>query len=69
VVHDTQGSGENNVAELTRREQVSSPLLDLAQRYVEAGRDHTALVDTANKLDHNLSAAVVIDELELPNVS
>ena len=69
VVHDTQRRGHHNVAELTRGQEVVGPLLDLADGQIEARGDDTALVDTTNELDHNLSAAVIIDHLELPNVS
>ena len=69
VVHDTQGSGHDNVAELTRGQKVLSPLLDTVDTNVEAGGDHTALVDAANELHNDLSAAVVVDNLELPNIS
>ena len=69
MVHDTQRRGHHNVTELTRGQKVGGPLLDLADLQIEAGGNDTTLVDAANKLDDNLSAAVVIDDLELPNVS
>lgn len=46
VVHDTSGGGEDDVAELTGREQLDNPLLELRETDVVAGRDDTSLVET-----------------------
>ena len=46
VVHDTRRGGEDDVAELTRREQLHHPLLQVRQSDVVTGRDHTRLVQT-----------------------
>jgi len=69
VVHDTQRRRHDDVTELTRGQQVVGPLLDAHERNVEARGDNTALVDAPNELNHDLPAAVVVDDLELPNVS
>lgn len=69
VVHDTSGGGQDDVAELTRGQQSNSPLLKVGQLDVVAGRDDTSLVETAVELDNDLAGAVVIDLLELANVS
>jgi hypothetical protein len=44
-------------------------LLTLVEGNVEAGRDDTGLVQAAVKLDDNLAATVVVDELELADVA
>lgn len=69
VVHDTSRGGEDDVAELTSRQQLDNPLLELGETDVVAGRDDTSLVETAVELDDNLAGAVVIDLLELANVA
>ena len=69
VVHDTSRGGEDNVAERTGREQLADPVLDLAKGNVVAGRDDTALVDTAVELDDNLAGTVVVNDLKLANVT
>ena len=69
VVHDTSGGGQDDVTELTRGEELDNPLLDIAELDVVAGGDDTGLVDTAVKLDDDLAVAVVIDLLELANVT
>lgn len=69
VIHDTSGGGEDNITELTGREKVVDPLLEIAQLNVEAGRDDTALVDATNELDDNLARTVVVDLLELADVT
>jgi len=38
-------------------------------RDVEAGGDNTALVKSANKLHNDLAGAVVVDNLELTNIT
>lgn len=69
VIHDAGGGGENDVTELTRREELDNPLLEVTELDVVAGRDDTGLVDAAVELDDDLAVAVVIDLLELANVT
>lgn len=69
VVHDTGGGGEDDVAELTGREQLDNPLLELGETDVVAGRDDTGLVETAVELDNDLAGSVVVNLLELANVA
>lgn len=68
LVHDPEGGGQHDVTELTRRQQVGHPLLDALQLNIEARGDDAALVDATDELDHNLPAAVVVDDLELTDV-
>lgn len=69
VVHDTSGGGEDDVAELTRWQQLDNPLLHITELDVVAGGDDTGLVDAAVKLDDDLAVAVVVDLLELADVA
>ena len=69
VVHDTGRGGQDDVAELTGREQLDNPLLELGEADVVAGGDDTGLVEAAVELDDDLAGAVVIDLLELANVA
>ena len=69
VGHDTVGGREDDDTELTRRKETGGPALDLGHGAVKARGDNTALVDAPNELNHDLPAAVVVDDLELPNVS
>ncbi len=69
LVHDTGRGGEDDVAELTGREKLNNPLLELREADVVAGRDDTALVEAAVELDNDLAGAVVIDLLKLANVA
>ena len=69
MVHDTGGGGEDDVAELTGREQLDNPLLELGETDVVAGRDDTGLVETAIELNNDLAGSVVVNLLELANVS
>jgi hypothetical protein len=45
VVHDSSRGGEDDVAELTRWEQLDDPLLEVTELDVVAGGDDTGLVD------------------------
>lgn len=69
VVHDTGRGSEDNVAELTRWQELDNPLLEVRELDVVAWRDDTSLVETTGKLDHDLAVAVVIDLFELSNVA
>jgi hypothetical protein len=69
VVHDTSGGGEDDVTELTSREDVGDPLLDIIEGNIEAGGDNTALVDATVEVDNDLAGALVIDDLELVDVA
>ena len=55
VIHDTISCGKHDVAELTRWQQVSGELLKSIQSNVESRGDNTALVETANEVNNNLS--------------
>ena len=69
VIHDAERSGHHDVSELTRRKQVVRPLLDGSKCQIESWRNNTALIKTADELNDNLAAAMVIDDLEFANIS
>lgn len=69
VVHDTGRGGEDDLAERTGGEEEGDPVLDGVNGDVEAGRDNAGLVETAVKLDDDLAATVVVDDLELADVA
>ena len=55
--------------ELTRRQEVVGPLLNVRDGDVEPGRDDTALVKATSQVDDDLAAAVIVDHLELADVA
>jgi len=69
VVHDTSRGCEHDVSELTRWQELDNPLLEIGEADVVSWRDDTGLVKAAVQLDDDLAGAVVIDFLELANVS
>merc|ERR1711865_284212 len=69
VVHDTRSGGEHDVSKLTRGKKAANPVLDVAVGDVIAGADDTALVEASVKLNDDLAGAVVVDQLELTNVT
>lgn len=60
---------QDDDSERTGGHQPVNPVLDLVQRHVEAGGHHTALVDAAVELDHDLAGTVVVDVFKLINVA
>lgn len=58
-----------HVPELTRRQQIVGPALDIVQFDIEAWRDDAGLVETTGQVDYNLAAAMIIHDLELADVT
>jgi hypothetical protein len=69
VVHDTRRCSQDNMTELTRRQKVDDPLLQVRELDVIAWRDDTTLVEAAVKLDDDLAVAMVVNFFELANVA
>lgn len=69
MVHNTSRGGQDDVTELTRRQQVGNPLLNVVDLDVESGRNNTDLVQSTVELDDNLTGSVVINVLEVLNVT
>lgn len=46
MIHDTRGRCQDDVSELTRRQQLDDPLLEIRYADVVAWGDYTSLVDT-----------------------
>ena len=69
MVHNSEGGGKYQMTEVTRRKNVLHPLLNLSASHVEAWWDDTTLIDSANKLYDNLAWAMVIDKLEITNIT
>lgn len=68
VVHNPGGCGQDDKAELTRRQKLDNPLLKVIEFDIVAGGDATSLVDTAIELDYDLSSAVIVNFFKFPNV-
>jgi hypothetical protein len=56
-------------SELTGRQQVDDPLLEITELDVVAGGDDTGLVEAAIELDDDLAVAVVVDFLVFADVA
>merc|ERR1719265_1268306 len=67
--HDAKWCGQHHVPELTRWQQVRHKLLNPINSHVEPWRNHTALVDPANQVNHNLASTVIIHNFQISNVS
>ena len=69
VIHNASACGQDDVTELTRRQQLHDPFLEITELDIVAGRDDTSLVETSVELDDNLAAAVIVDFFELADVA
>lgn len=69
MIHDTRRGGQDNVAELTSRQQVGRPFLNLGVLDVKTRRDDTTLVDTAIELNDNLTGTVIINNFKFTNIA
>ena len=69
MVHDAVGSGEDDMAELARRQEVGSELLKVGDGDVEARRDDAALVESTKEVDNDLAGTMVVDNLKVANVA
>jgi hypothetical protein len=68
VVHDPVGGGEDNVAELSGREDVINELFEVRDFEVESWGDNSALVKSAGQLNHDLSCSLIVNNSELSDV-
>ena len=69
VVHDTGAGGQDDVTELTRRQQPDDPLLEIGELDIVAWGDDAGLVEAAVELDDDLAVAVVVYFFELADVA
>ena len=69
VVKNALGGGQDQVAELSRREDVGSPALEVVQRNVKARRNDTAFVDSAEQLDDDFARTMIVNDFEFADVS
>lgn len=69
MVHDTVGGGQDDVAKLPGGQDLIAPVLNLVDWDIESRRNDSALVNPSEQLNNDLSGSVVIDDLELSDVS
>merc|ERR1740130_2369881 len=69
MIHDTHRCRQHDMSELTRWQEIGGELLDAAESHIEARRDDTALVDAPDEIDHNLAGAMVVNDLDVANVT
>ena len=69
VGHDAEGGGQHKVTETTGRQDVLHPLLNTSDVDVESGGDHSAFINSADKVDYDFAGSVVVDDLKLADVS
>merc|ERR1719469_788126 len=68
VVHDAVRCGENQMTKLTRRQDISRKLLNVAEAHVESRGDGSNLVDAPNQINHDFTRSMIVNDLHVPNV-
>jgi len=69
VVHDARGCCEDQVAELSRREKVGDPFLNIGQRYIETRTDATTFVDSTIEFNDNFVGTMIINDFKFTNIT
>ena len=69
VVHNTVGSGENDISELSGWKDVVDKLLKVLKFKVVSWRDDSALVKSAVEFNDNLACSLVVNDFELIDVT
>lgn len=69
VVHDALVGGEDEDTELTGGQHGVGEVLEVGELQVEAGGDHTALVEAAVQVHDDLAGARVVDDVEVVDVA
>ena len=69
VVHDASTCGQHHVAELSARQELYYPFLQIAELDIVARRDDTSLIESTIELDNNLPVSVIINFFKFANVT
>jgi hypothetical protein len=69
VIHNTSTCRQDNVSELTRRQQLDNPLLEISESDIVARGDDASFVETTIELNDNFAAAVIVDLFEFTDVA
>ena len=69
MIHDASAGGQDDVAELTRWQQLDNPLLKISELDVVAGRNDASLVETTIELNDDFTTSVIVDFLEFTDVA
>ena len=69
LIHYAKGRRQYQVSKTTSRKHVLDPLLEVSSGDVEARRDDSAFVDSADEFDDDFTSPVIIDDLELTDVA
>ncbi len=69
VIHDTLGSCQDEVTELTRWQQVSNPFFHILDLDVVSWADDTTFVDSSSQFNNDFVISVIIDDFKFANVS
>ena len=69
VVHDSLVGGQDDVAELSGGEEMVHELLEVLDLEVEPGGDNSALVESSVKVNDDLATSLIVNDLELIDIS
>ena len=69
MVKNAIGGGQNDKAELTRRQKVVHPSFDVDKWNIEAWRNGTSLVKAAKKVYNDFAGTMVVDDFEFADIA
>lgn len=69
VVHDASWGCQNDESELSGREKVVLPLLQILQLHIKPWADDATLVQPPCEIDYNFPGSVIINDLKFANVT
>ena len=69
MVHNASTGRQNNIAELSRWQQLDDPLLQIPKLHIVPWRYDTSLVEATIQLNNNLAVAVVVDFFKFADVA
>src|SRR5690349_3725050 len=69
MIHDTIRGSQDDETKLARWQKIGHPFLHLLNLDVEPRRNDSALVQATVQLNDNLTTAMIVDNLELANIT
>ena len=69
MIHDTSTSRKNDISDISSRQKLIRPCLQIWKTDVESRRNDTTFVEAAVQLNDNLSRSMVVDFFKFSDVS
>ena len=69
MIHDTSTSRKNDISDISSRQKLIRPCLQIWETDVESGGNDTTFVEATVQLNDNLSRSMVVDFFKFSDVS